>query len=141
MRKEKNNRALFGTFKGVFIPSILTILGVILYLRTTWMLGQLGLSLSLLVIFLASLVTFITGLSIAAIATNMRVGGGGAYFIISRSLGLEAGAAIGLPLFFAQAFGISFYLTGFSEVLSPILGIEENIIALSALCILTFFCV
>jgi amino acid transporter len=105
----------FGTFKGVFTPSILTILGVIMYLRLGWVLGNVGLPLTLVIVTLASSITFLTSLSIAATATNMRVGIGGAYYMISRSLGVEAGAAIGVPLFFAQALGISFYIVGFAE--------------------------
>jgi len=105
----------FGTIKGVFTPSILTILGVVMYLRFGWVLGQVGLWNTLLIVTLATAITFLTSLAISELATNMRVGGGGAYYIISRSLGIEAGAAIGIPLFFAQALGISFYITGFSE--------------------------
>jgi amino acid transporter len=110
----------FGTFKGVFTPSILTILGVIMYLRLGWVLGNVGLPLTLVIVTLASSITFLTSLSIAATATNMRVGIGGAYFMISRSLGVEAGAAIGVPLFFAQALGISFYIVGFAESLNNV---------------------
>jgi len=111
----------FGTFKGVFTPSILTILGVIMYLRLGWVLGNMGLPLTLLIVTLATSITFLTGLSIAATATNMRIGAGGAYYMISRSLGVEAGAAIGVPLFFAQALGVSFYTVGFAESVSTIL--------------------
>ena len=107
----------FGTFKGVFTPSILTILGVVMYLRMGWVLGNVGIVTTLAIVTLASAITFLTALSLAALATNMKVGGGGAYFIISRSLGVEAGAAIGLPLYLAQALGISFYIAGFSESL------------------------
>jgi len=107
----------FGTFQGVFTPSILTILGVIMYLRFGWALGSVGLGPTLLIITLASGLTFLTGLSLSALATNRKVAGGGAYHIISRSLGAEAGAAVGVPLFFAQALGISFYLAGFAESL------------------------
>ncbi len=116
----KNEDALrggynFGTFKGVFTPSILTILGVVMYLRFGWAVGSVGLTKALVIITIASAITFLTGLSLSALATNMKVEGGGAYYIISRSLGLEAGAAVGLPLFFAQALGVSFYIAGFSE--------------------------
>ncbi len=114
----------FGTFKGVFTPSILTILGVIMYLRFGWVLGNVGLAETLLIVTIATLITFFTGLSLSALATNMKVGGGGAYFMISRSLGLEIGAAVGIPLFFAQSIGISFYVTGFSESLVQILPPE-----------------
>ncbi len=105
----------FGTFKGVFMPSILTILGVIMFLRFPWVLGSVGLMGTLLIVTLSVAITLLTGLSIAAMATNMRVGGGGAYYMISRTLGLEVGAAVGLPLFLAQALGIAFYIAGFTE--------------------------
>ena len=107
----------FGTFQGVFTPSILTIIGVVMYLRFGWMLGHVGLSTSLLIVTLGSLITFLTGLSISALATNMRMKGGGAYFMLSRSLGLEAGAALGIPLALSQAIGVSFYIAGFAEAL------------------------
>jgi amino acid transporter len=112
---ENNKGYGFGTFKGVFTPSILTILGVVMYLRFGWVLGNVGLTWTLVIVTLATMVTFFTALSFSALATNMKVGGGGAYFIISRSLGLETGAAIGVPLYFAQAVGISFYIAGFAE--------------------------
>ncbi|RMH55312.1 MAG: Na-K-Cl cotransporter [Candidatus Hydrogenedentota bacterium] len=107
----------FGTFQGVYTPSILTILGVIMYLRFGWVLGHVGLARTFLIVTISTAITFFTALSISAVATNMRVGAGGAYYIISRSLGLEIGAAVGLPLFLAQALGISFYIAGFSESL------------------------
>ena len=108
----------FGTFKGVFTPSLLTILGVVMYLRLPWVLGSVGLLQTLVIVTLSVAITLLTGLSIAAMATNMRVGGGGAYYMISRTLGLEVGAAVGLPLFLAQALGIAFYIVGFAEVVS-----------------------
>ncbi|MBE7504445.1 MAG: amino acid permease [Verrucomicrobiales bacterium] len=128
----------FGTFQGVYVPSVLTILGVIMYLRLGWVLGNLGLTETLLVVLLASSITFITGLSLAALATNMTVGGGGVYYIISRSLGLEPGAAIGLPLYLAQALGIAFYVSGFAESLAAVLpGLEPRQIAVITLIVLT----
>ncbi|MFV9672268.1 MAG: Na-K-Cl cotransporter [Acidimicrobiia bacterium] len=106
-----------GTFIGVFTPSILTILGVILFLRTGWVVGNVGLVGALAIIILANLITLATALSVSSVATNMEVGPGGAYYIISRSLGVEIGAAIGLPLFLAQAFSITLYAYGLSESL------------------------
>ena len=78
----------FGTFKGVYLPSILTILGVIMYLRLGWVLGNVGLFGTLLIVTLSSVITFLTGLSIASTATNMKVKGGCAYFMISLSFGV-----------------------------------------------------
>jgi len=111
----------FGTLKGVYIPSALTIFGVIMYLRMGWMVAHVGLAGSLAIITISSLITFMTALSIAATATNMRVGAGGAYYMISRSFGIETGAAIGIPLFFAQSLGIAFYISGFTESVAPYL--------------------
>jgi amino acid permease len=119
---EEKSGYSFGTFKGVYTPSLLTILGVIMYLRFGWVLGNVGLAGTLLIVTLATSITFLTGLSISAMATNMKVGGGGAYYIISRSLGIEAGAAIGLPLFFARAFGVAFYIAGFTEALLAVVN-------------------
>lgn len=116
MAPEKTKQGYgFGTFKGVFTPSILTILGVVMYLRFGYVLGSVGPIWTIVIVTISTMVTFLTAFSLSALATNMKVGGGGAYFIISRSLGLETGAAIGVPLFFAQALGISFYIAGFSE--------------------------
>jgi len=105
----------FSTFEGVFTPTVLSILGVVMYLRLGWVVGQVGLVRALTIIALANLITLCTGLSIACIITNQRIGTGGAYAIISKSLGLEAGGAIGVPLYLSQAISIAFYITGFSE--------------------------
>ena len=106
-----------GTFLGVYTPTILTILGVIMYLRFGWVVGNLGLLKTLLVVLFANGITLVTAISLSAVATNTRVGVGGAYYIISRSLGLEIGAAIGLPLFLCQALSITLYAYGFAESL------------------------
>lgn len=107
----------FGTLGGVFIPNVLTILGVIMFLRTGWVVGNAGIKQALTILVIANAITFLTALSLSAIATNTKVGGGGAYFLISRSLGLEIGGAIGLPLFLAQAISVAFYIIGFVESL------------------------
>lgn len=107
--------AKLGTFGGVFTPSLLTILGVIMYLRFGWVVGNVGLIGTLLIVTLSTTITFLTSLSISAIATNAPVKGGGAYFLISRSLGAEIGGAVGIPLYLAQAFSVSLYVIGFSE--------------------------
>jgi amino acid transporter len=104
-----------GTFGGVFTPSILTILGVIMYLRFGWVVGNVGLVGALLVVTISTLITFLTALSISEIATDQRVRVGGAYYMISRSLGIETGGAVGIPLFFAQALSVALYTVGFAE--------------------------
>lgn len=128
----------FGTFKGVFVPSILTIFGVIMYLRLGWVAGNAGVFGTALIVTFGSAITFLTALSISSIATNMRIGAGGAYFMISRSFGLEAGAAIGIPLFLAQAFGTSFYVAGFAESMHGFFPVvSPQVISLAALFVLT----
>ena len=117
MSRERASGYSFGTFQGVFTPSILTIIGVVMYLRFGWMLGNVGLAQSLVIVTIGSSITFLTGLSISALATNMRMKGGGAYFMLSRSFGPETGVAVGVPLALAQAIGVSFYISGFSEAL------------------------
>ncbi|HAC62603.1 MAG TPA: Na-K-Cl cotransporter [Cyanothece sp. UBA12306] len=107
-----------GTFGGVYTPSILTILGVIMYLRFGWVVGNAGLLGTLLIVVLANCITFFTALSVCAIATDRVVRVGGAYYMISRSLGIETGGAVGIPLYFAQALSVALYTIGFAESLT-----------------------
>ncbi|MBE0615783.1 MAG: amino acid permease [Burkholderiales bacterium] len=104
-----------GTFAGVFTPSILTILGIILFLRLGYVVGHSGLARTLAIIAVAHAVSLLTSLSLSAIATNLRVKGGGDYYLISRTLGVSFGGAIGLVLFLAQAVSVGFYCIGFAE--------------------------
>lgn len=105
----------FGTFGGVFTPNVLTILGVIMYLRLGWVVGNAGVLGAVIIILMAKAVTICTGLSMSSIATNIKIGAGGAYSIISRSLGLEAGGSIGIPLYIAQTLSAALYIIGFTE--------------------------
>ncbi len=108
-------RKTLGAFAGVFTPTLLTILGVIMYLRLPWVIGNGGLLGGLLVIGLALGITTATGLALSSIATNTRLGAGGPYAIISRSLGLEVGGSVGVPLFVSQALAVAMYIFGFRE--------------------------
>ncbi len=104
------------TFEGVYTPTLLTILGVILYLRMGWIVGNVGLTGTIIIILLAHVITLSTALSMSSMLTNIKIGAGGAYAIITRSLGHEMGGAIGIPLYISQTFSIAFYITGFSEL-------------------------
>jgi amino acid transporter len=115
------SRGTLGTFAGVFTPSILTILGIILFLRLGYVVGAAGLGRALLILTLANGISVLTSLSLSAVATNLRVKRGGDYYLISRTLGHEFGGAIGLVLFLAQAISIGFYCIGFAEVLAGML--------------------
>lgn len=114
-RSTEGNR--FGTFGGVFTPCVLTILGVIMFLRFGFVVGQAGVWAAILIVLASKLITMLTALSLSAIATNTKVEGGGAYFLISRSLGPEFGGAIGLMFFAAQALSVAMYVIGFTEAL------------------------
>ena len=111
-----------GTFGGVFTPSILTILGIILFLRMGYVVGSAGLLLALAMVLLANAISILTSLSLSAIATNLRVRGGGDYFVISRTLGVEYGGALGVVLFLAQSVSIAFYAIGFGEAVATLTG-------------------
>jgi solute carrier family 12 sodium/potassium/chloride transporter 2 len=115
VRKIPKGPIKFGTFQGVFTPTLLTILGVIMYLRGPWVVGNAGVLGAIGIITLATVITFFTALSMSSIVTNIRIKAGGAFSIISQSLGLEAGGAIGIPLYFAQAFAVAMYIFGFRE--------------------------
>lgn len=108
-------RVGFGTFAGVYTPSILTILGVIMYLRFGWVVGNVGLIRTLVIVTICTSITALTALSMASIATDRRVRAGGAYYMISRSLGVETGGAVGIPVYFALAFSVALYTIGFAE--------------------------
>jgi len=120
----------FGAFGGVFTPSILTILGVIMYMRLGMVVGNAGtLFTTIAIILLAHIVSVTTGLSVSSVSTDKKIKAGGIYYMLSRSLGLPIGGAIGITLFVATALSIALYLIGFGEsamvVLSDYLNIEE----------------
>ena len=111
----------FGTMAGVFTPTFLTILGVIMYIRHPWVVGNAGILGALAIIIIAVAITLSTALSLSSITTNIRIGSGGAFSLISQSLGLEIGGAIGIPFFFSQAIAVAMYVFGFREGLQSLL--------------------
>jgi len=112
------------TFAGVFTPNILTILGVIMFLRMGYVVGNAGIIQSLVILALAHVVSIATSFSLSAITTNMtNIDGGGDYFLISRSVGIGYGGAIGIILYLAQTISISMYIIGFSDALTAILPV------------------
>ena len=113
----------FGTFSGVLTPSLLTILGVIMYMRLGSVVGySSGIFQVVLIIVFSHLISVTTGLSVSSIATDKKIDKGGIYYMLTRSLGLPIGGAIGLTIFFATALSIALYLIGFSESLIPVLN-------------------
>ena len=134
----------FGTFGGVFTPCVLTILGVIMFLRYGYVVGQAGVIGALVILAVSKIITGLTGLSLSAIATNTEVKGGGAYFLISRSLGVEFGGAIGLVFFLAQAISVAMYVLGFAEAFVdgiPGVSAEQEVMVATITNLVVFACV
>ena len=129
-RTLRNHKANFGTLP-VFMTTISTILGAILFLRLGYAVGHTGFIGAIGIIALGHLVTIPTALAVAEIATNQKVLGGGAYYIISRSFGINIGAAIGITLYLSQAISVAFYVIAFGEAFEPLInfiGEKYNII-------------
>ncbi|NJL30563.1 MAG: amino acid permease [Phycisphaerales bacterium] len=133
-------KATLGTFAGVFTPSLLTILGIILFLRLGYVTGSAGLLRMFIILGIATAISVLTSISLSALATNIRTKGGGDYYLISRTLGLGFGGAIGSVLFLAQAVSVGFYCIGFAEgvgFIVPLLAPFTQVIA--ALAVLPLF--
>ncbi len=126
---EESEIKKYGMFKAVFTPTLLTILGVILFLRLGYVVGSVGLLGAIIIIIISFLITACTALSMSSIVTNIKIGSGGAYSIISRSMGLEIGGSIGVPLYLSLALSIVMYVFGFREGLQMVLpGISPILI-------------
>ena len=104
----------------VFLTAISTILGAIMFLRFGYAVGHVGMLGTLAIVLIGHLVTIPTAMAIAEIATNQKVEGGGEYYIISRSFGLNIGGSIGIALFFSQAISVAFYIIAFSQAFEPV---------------------
>ena len=111
----------------VFMTAVSTILGAILFLRFGYAVGHVGLIGALGIIVIGHMVTIPTALAVAEIATNQKVEGGGAYYMISRSFGLNIGATIGITLFLSQAISVAFYVIAFVESLGPLIEWIETL--------------
>ncbi|MCG8306841.1 MAG: amino acid permease [Cytophagales bacterium] len=109
----------FGTVP-VFLTAISTILGAVMFLRFGYAVGSISFYGTVFIVIIGHLVTIPTALAIAEIATNQKVEGGGEYYIISRSFGINIGAAIGIALYFSRAISIAFYVIAFAEAFEPV---------------------
>ncbi|XP_074956506.1 solute carrier family 12 member 1 isoform X2 [Phalacrocorax aristotelis] len=128
--KEEENKTgfvKFGWVKGVLVRCMLNIWGVMLFIRLSWIVGQAGIGLGIIVVGLSVVVTTLTGISMSAICTNGVVRGGGAYYLISRSLGPEFGGSIGLIFAFANAVAVAMYVVGFAETVVELLKESDTL--------------
>lgn len=114
-------KANFGTAP-VFFTALSTILGAILFLRFGWAVGNVGFIGVIGIIILGHLITIPTAMAVAEIATNQKVQGGGAYYIISRSFGMNIGGTVGITLYLSQAISVAFYVIAFAEAFDPALS-------------------
>uniref|UniRef100_A0A914UKC0 Amino acid permease/ SLC12A domain-containing protein n=1 Tax=Plectus sambesii TaxID=2011161 RepID=A0A914UKC0_9BILA len=127
-QNDESKMIKFGWIQGVFVRCMLNILGVMLFLRISWVGGQAGLWYGSAIILLSSLVTSLTALSMCAICTNGVVKGGGTYFMISRSLGPEFGGSIGVIFSFANAVGAAMHIVGLAESVTHLMKDSDTAI-------------
>lgn len=104
-----------GTMMGVFVPCLQNILGIIYYIRFSWIVGMGGIGESLMLVSFCGACTFLTSISLSAIATNGAMKGGGPYYLIGRALGPEVGVSIGLCFFLGNAVAGALYVLGAVE--------------------------
>ncbi|KAF9666471.1 hypothetical protein SADUNF_Sadunf16G0232700 [Salix dunnii] len=113
--RPRPNDFKLGTMMGVFIPCLQNILGIIYYIRFSWIVGMAGIGESLVLVAFCGSCTFLTGISLSAIATNGAMKGGGPYYLIGRALGPEIGVSIGLCFFLGNAVAGALYVLGAVE--------------------------
>ncbi|MEP2507723.1 MAG: amino acid permease [Reichenbachiella sp.] len=116
-----SKKANFGTLP-VFLTAISTILGAVMFLRFGFAVGSVGFLGTVAIVIIGHMVTIPTATSIAEIATNQKVEGGGEYYIISRSFGINIGASIGIALYMSQAISVAFYIIAFGEAFDPVIA-------------------
>ncbi|XP_021724499.1 cation-chloride cotransporter 1-like isoform X1 [Chenopodium quinoa] len=115
LERPKDADVKLGTLMGVFLPCLQNILGIIYYIRFTWIVGMAGIGQSLFLVSFCCMCTFLTAVSLSAIATNGAMKGGGPYYLIGRALGPEVGVSIGLCFFLGTAVAASLYVLGAVE--------------------------
>ncbi|KAL2268596.1 hypothetical protein VTJ83DRAFT_3442 [Remersonia thermophila] len=115
-------RHKLGAVSGVYIPVCLNILSILMFLRFGLILGQVGLLGILGLLLSAYTVDFVTTLSLSAIASNGEVKGGGAYYLISRTLGPEFGGSIGVLFYIAQCLNTALNVVGLIDCIKLNIG-------------------
>ncbi|GJC93596.1 amino acid permease [Colletotrichum higginsianum] len=120
--EQTGKKSKLGAVSGVYIPVCLNIFSILMFLRFGWILGQVGLLGMLGLLVTAYLVDFLTTLSLSAIASNGEVKGGGAYYVISRSLGPEFGGSIGVLFYLAQVLNTALNVVGLIDCIKLNVG-------------------
>lgn len=114
-----------GTLIGVYCPTIQNIFGVILFIRMSWIVGVCGIYEALLLVGMCCCTTFLTAISMSAIATNGKISAGGSYYMISRNLGPSFGGSVGLLFYLGTTFAASMYILGAIEIITKYIGSTE----------------
>ncbi|MDY6970185.1 MAG: amino acid permease, partial [Spirochaetota bacterium] len=126
MSSQKSSKGYGFSTAPVFLAGISTILGAILFLRFGYAVGHTGILGTIVIILIGHAITIPTALAIAEIATNLKVEGGGEYYMISRSFGTMLGGTIGISLYLSQAISVAFYMIAFSEAFKPLFGFIQS---------------
>ncbi|KAG2458827.1 S12A8 protein, partial [Polypterus senegalus] len=116
---------LFGTWDGVFTTCMINIFGVVLFLRTGWLVGNTGILLGMFLVSLVVLVALVTVVSGIGVCERCSIGNGGVYSMISTVLGERVGATIGLLYIFGQCVAGAMYITGFAESIADLLSLRN----------------
>jgi potassium/chloride transporter 9 len=124
---EENTKNQLGVINGVYVPCLLNIIGVVLFLRVGWAISHVGWAGLFAIFAVGETAAILTVLSLSAIVSNGTMKGGGSYYMISRCLGPEFGGSIGLLFYFAYAVGTSFYVIGFAtEIVDTFFGLNPD---------------
>ncbi|KAL4973347.1 amino acid permease-domain-containing protein [Aspergillus desertorum] len=116
----------FTTFSGVFVPTSLNVLSILMFLRFGFILGQAGLLGMLGLLAVSYTINLVTTMSLSAIATNGTVKGGGAYYLISRSLGPEFGGSIGIVFYMGSVLNTGMNAVGLIDCFTQNFGAETG---------------
>ncbi|CAH4031096.1 solute carrier family 12 member 8 [Pieris brassicae] len=117
---------LFGTWDGVFTSCLINIFGVIVFLRSGWMVGQAGLVNAVLIVVFTVFVALISVLSAVGICERCRIESGGVYFLLAHTLGSRMGGALGMVYCFGQAVGCALNVFGFGESMASLVGTDNT---------------
>ncbi|XP_046799717.1 solute carrier family 12 member 8 isoform X4 [Gallus gallus] len=116
---------LFGTWDGVFTSCMINIFGVVLFLRTGWLVGNTGVVMGMFLVSFVVLVALVTVLSGIGVCEKCSIGSGGVYSMISTVLGGQVGGTIGLLYIFGQCVAGAMYITGFAESIADVLNLSN----------------
>ncbi|XP_071602698.1 solute carrier family 12 member 8 isoform X1 [Heliangelus exortis] len=116
---------LFGTWDGVFTSCMINIFGVVLFLRTGWLVGNTGIIMGMFLVSFVILVALVTVLSGIGVCEKCSIGSGGVYSMISTVLGGQVGGTIGLLYIFGQCVAGAMYITGFAESIADVLSLSN----------------